>query len=95
MNNLLENAVAAHGGLNRWNQVKSITFDAAVTGALFALKNKADALKDVHFEVDTTRELVTMDFAGQDKRSVFDAHRVVNQRRDGTLIGARDDPEVV
>jgi len=32
-----------------WNQVKSITVDAAITGALWALKNKADALKDVRF----------------------------------------------
>jgi hypothetical protein len=27
MNNLLESAVAAHGGMNRWTQVKSITVD--------------------------------------------------------------------
>jgi hypothetical protein len=31
MNYLLENAVAAHGGLDRWNQVKSITVDASIT----------------------------------------------------------------
>src|SRR6266849_435740 len=93
MNYLLENAVAAHGGLDRWNQVKSITIDASITGALWSLKSKGDALKDVRFAVDTTRELVTMDFAGQDKRSVFEPHRVVLQRRDGALIDARDDPE--
>lgn len=93
MNYLLENAVAAHGGLDRWNQVKSITVDASITGALWSLKSKGDALKDVRFEVDTTRERLTMDFAGQDKRSVFEPHRVVMQRRDGTLIDARDDPE--
>jgi hypothetical protein len=93
MNDLLAGAVAAHGGLDRWNQVKSITVDAAVTGALLALKNQADALKDVRLEVDTTRELVTMDYTGQDKRSVFEPHRVVLQRRDGVLIDVRDDPE--
>src|SRR6266567_1290136 len=65
MNDLLESAVAAHGGLDRWNQVKSITVDASITGALWALKSKGDALKDVRFEVDTTRERLTMDFAGQ------------------------------
>jgi hypothetical protein len=87
------NAVAAHGGLDRWNQVKSITVDASITGALWSLESKGDALNDVRFEVDTTRERLTMDFAGQDKRSVFEPHRVVMQRRDGTLIDARDDPE--
>src|SRR4051794_14247870 len=92
MDELLDIAVAAHGGLDRWNQVKSITVDASITGALFHAKSQADALKNVHLEVDTTREQLTIDFAGQDKRSVFEPNRVVLQRRDGTLTGARDDP---
>ncbi|SEG68067.1 hypothetical protein SAMN05216223_10856 [Actinacidiphila yanglinensis] len=93
MNDLLDAAVVAHGGLDRWNQVTSITVDASVTGALWSLKGQDDALKDVRFEVDTTRERLTTDFTGQDRRSVFEPHRVVLQRRDGTLIDARDDPE--
>ena len=93
MNDLLDAAVAAHGGLDRWNQVKSISVGASVTGALWALKSQDDALQDVRFEVDTTRERLTIDFAGQDKRSVFEPLRVVLQRRDGTLIDTRDDPE--
>ncbi len=32
MNALLDNAVAAHGSSDRWNQVKSITVDAAING---------------------------------------------------------------
>jgi hypothetical protein len=41
MNDLLDNAVAAHGSLDRWNQVKSITVDASINGALRYLKGKA------------------------------------------------------
>ena len=93
MNDLLDSAVAAHGGLDRWNQVKSITAGASVTGALWALKNQADALRDVRFEADTTRERLTIDFTGQDRLAVFEPRRVVMQRRDGALTGARDDPE--
>jgi hypothetical protein len=93
MSELLENAVAAHGGLDRWNAIKSITVDASITGALFHAKSQPDALKNVHLEVDTTRELLTVDFVGQDKRAVFEPGRVAVQRRDGTLTGARDDPE--
>lgn len=93
MNDLLDRALAAHGGLDRWNQVKSITVEASITGALFDVKGDPDAVKDVRFEVDTTRQLLTMDFAGQDKRAIFEPSRVVVQRRDGTLIDARDDPE--
>ena len=92
MNELLENAVAAHGGLDRWNEVKSITVDASITGALFHAKGQADALKNVRLEVDTTRELLTIDVIGQDERAVFEPHRVVLQRPDGTLTSARDEP---
>jgi hypothetical protein len=93
MSHLLESVVAAHGGLDRWNQVKSIAVNASITGAIWSVKSKGDALKDVRFEVDTTRELLTMDFVGQDKRSVFEPSRVVIQRHDGALIEARGDPE--
>jgi hypothetical protein len=93
MNDLLDNAVAAHGSLDRWNQVKSITVDASINGALWYLKGKPDALNDVRFEVDTTRERLTMDFGGQDKRAVFEPSRVEVQGRDGALIDPRDDPE--
>ena len=92
MNDLLKSAVAAHGGMDRWNQIKSITVDASITGAFWHLKGKGDALKDVRLEVDTTRQLVTIQIVGQDKRSVFEPHRVVIQRSDGALIDARDDP---
>ena len=57
------------------------------------VKGKVDAVKDVRCEVDTKRQLLTVDFAGHDKRSVFEPHRVVIQRRDGALIDARDEPE--
>jgi hypothetical protein len=93
MNDLLNTAVAAHGGLDVWNQVKSITVNASITGAVWFVKHQGDALKDVRFEVDTRRELLTMDFVGQDKRLVFEPDRVETQRGDGALIDERDDPE--
>jgi hypothetical protein len=93
MNNLLESAITAHGGLDRWNQVKSITVDASITGAVWHVKNQGDALKNIRFEVDTTRQLLAIDFVGQDKRSVFEPHRVEIQHGDGGLIDERDDPE--
>ena len=41
MNDLPEAAVASHGGLDRWNQVKSITVGAPVTGAPCYLTGEA------------------------------------------------------
>src|SRR5438309_10268377 len=77
MNDLLESAVAAHGGLDRWNQLTSITVDVSITGALWHVKGKPDVLKDVRLTTDTKRQMLAMDFVGQDKRSVFEPSRVV------------------
>jgi hypothetical protein len=93
MNDLLESAVAAHGGMDRWNQLTAITVTASITGALFHVKGNPDAVKDVRSEANTKRQLLTMDYVGQDKQSVFEASRVVIQRRDGAQIDARDEPE--
>ena len=93
MSDLLEVAVAAHGGLDRWNGITSIEVAATITGATWFVKGKGDALKNVRFEVDTTRARLTMDFVGQDRRSIFEPSRVVMQRGDGVLIDSRDDPE--
>ncbi|KAA0111077.1 hypothetical protein [Mycolicibacterium sp. P1-5] len=92
MNDLLATAVAAHGGLDRWNRIQTIRVDAAISGAFWQMKGKSDAMRNVHLEVDTTRERLTMDFVGQDRRSIFEPDRVVVQNPDGT-VDARDDPE--
>jgi hypothetical protein len=93
VNDLLERAVAAHGGSDRWSQITAITAHAAITGALWNVKGKVDALKNVCFEANTKQQLLTMDFIGQDKRSVFEPHRVAMHRENGTLIDAREEPE--
>src|SRR5260370_41322688 len=76
MNDLLESAVAAHGGLDRWNQLTSLTVDASITGALWHVKGVPDVLKDVRLAADTKRQRLAIDFVGQDKPSVFEPSRV-------------------
>ena len=94
MTSLLDRAVNAHGGVERWNRVKSITVDASITGAVWHVKNQGDALKDIRFEVDTTRQRVAVEYLGQDRRSVFEPDRVEIHRGDGRLTDARDHPEM-
>ena len=93
MNDLLATAVAAHGGLDRWNQIKTINVKAAISGAFWQIKGKADAMSDVRLEVDTTQQQLTMDYVSQDRRSLFQPDRVVLQQPDGTVVDARDNPE--
>jgi hypothetical protein len=93
MNELLSLAVKAHGGLDRWNKIKSVRIAASITGAIWYVKGKPDVLKDVVLTAETKTERVTVDFSGQDKRAIFEPYRVVMQKADGTTIEARDNPE--
>jgi hypothetical protein len=93
MNELLSLAVKAHGGLERWNKVTSVKVAASITGAIWFVKSKGDALKNIVMTVETRRERLTTDFPGQDKRSVFEPARIVMEKADGTAIETRDDPE--
>jgi hypothetical protein len=52
MNDLLEIAVAAHGGLDRWNQVTSVTVGASITGTFWQVKSKGDALGRHDFTIE-------------------------------------------
>jgi len=93
MRDLLNFSLDAHGGLKRWNKVQSVTLAASVGGEIWRDKSKVGYLKSVLLNVETKREHVTMDFPSQDKRSVFEPNRVEMQRRDGTVVATRDDPE--
>jgi hypothetical protein len=93
MNELLQLAVDAHGGLRRWNEISSITVAASLTGAIWFVKSQGDYLKDVVMTVDTAKERLVTDFPGQDKRFIFEPQRLVMERRDGTLMQERENPE--
>ena len=47
MNDLLDTAIEAHGGLERWNQLDSVSARLIQGGALWALKGQAGVLDDV------------------------------------------------
>jgi hypothetical protein len=89
---LLDIALKAHGGLDRWNEVKSIRVNASITGAIWFVKGKPDVLKNVTITAETKRERLTMDIHGQDQRMIFEPDRVVIQTADGRPITERNDP---
>ncbi len=93
MNNLLQEAVDAHGGLKRWNEINRITVAASLTGAIWFVKSQGDYLKNVVMQVDTKRERMVTNFPGQNKRFIFEPERLVMERLDGQVLMARDQPE--
>jgi hypothetical protein len=93
MSELLDRAVEAHGGMDRWNKVKAIKVATSITGAIWYVKGKGDFLKNVVLTAETRNERLTVDFPGQNKRAVFQPSRIVIETANGTLIEARDNPE--
>jgi hypothetical protein len=79
-------------GLDRWRQVKAITVAASITGGIWYVKGKGDFLKNVVLTSETQAERLIVDFVGQDKRAIFEPHRIKIEKVDGTLIEARDNP---
>ena len=50
MNDLLQVAVSAPGGLSRWNRLKRVKAKLSTTGAILQVKGKSDVLKDVSIQ---------------------------------------------
>ena len=93
MTDLLDMAVAAHGGLEHWNTIKTIDVDLSITGAIWYVKSRPNVLQNIAMEVHTDEERVATTFGDKDMRSIFEPDRVVIEKKDGTLIESRDDPE--
>jgi hypothetical protein len=92
MNELLEVAVRAHGGLDRWSQWKSLKSNISITGALWQVKSRPDVLKEIRMEVGLRRQQLTTYRAGEDRRFVWTPNSVVIETADGRVLNHFDDP---
>ena len=93
MNDLLNIAITAHGGLDRWNKVNSIRISGSITGAIWNVKGREDVLKNLAMTLETKRERVIMDLPGQNKQTIFEPNRVVIQTAQGDILSEHDEPE--
>ncbi|TBY27445.1 helix-turn-helix domain-containing protein [Rhizobium leguminosarum] len=93
MNDLLQFAVDAHGGLDRWNSFSNLSVDVQV-GGIWAYKGQGSLFSRHVFEIETHRQhLRIWPFTGSDRTSDFrpDLLQVVTEA--GETIEARPDPE--
>ena len=73
---LLDRVVEAHGGLERWHEVRYLDVRLMVSGGLFQIKGQPEGLHDVLMRIETQRPAVTP-FGRPDCRG-----RVVEERTD-------------
>jgi hypothetical protein len=93
MSDLLEAVIEAHGGLERWNQLETISARLAQGGVLWALKGQAGVLDDVVVTASLHREQAShRPFGAAGRRSSFTPGRVAILNGDGSVVEALDRP---
>lgn len=94
MNDLLALALKAHGGLQRWDEFKTLKAELTVGGAIWQVKQQPGLLSNKVFEINTHTERLTITpFSGPDSRSVFVPDLLALETLDGKIIEMRDHPE--
>jgi hypothetical protein len=92
MNELLKLAVDAHGGLDRWNRLKTITASMSITGGIWHLKSRPDVLKDVVIEASLHEEKVVTRYRDQNRCTIFTPHEIISKSEDGKRFERRANP---
>jgi len=89
---LLATAIAAHGGLDRWNEYASVRANASVGGALWALKGRPGVLADITVEARLHEQRVTTHLNGRGLRYSFVPGRVAVEDEGGRVVSERAEP---
>jgi hypothetical protein len=90
---LLDDALAACGGLDRWQELESFTLHISITGALLARHGKAEMLKEIVVEGSTREPLLRIEgFTAPDKRAVYWPSRIAVEDRHGHILQERHEP---
>jgi hypothetical protein len=93
MSNLLDTAIEAHGGLDRWNQLHAVSARLIQGGALWGLKGQEGVLYGAMVTASLHEERVShRPFGAPDRHSAFTPSRVAIETDDGTLLEALDQP---
>jgi hypothetical protein len=93
MNDLAKFAMDAHGGLDRWRQLKMVSARLLQGGVLWGLKGKDSILNDVHVTADLRKEWAShWPFTKPDRHTSFQPDRVAIETSDGEVVEERFNP---
>jgi hypothetical protein len=93
MTDLLASALAAHGGLPRWNHLTTLRATLSVTGAIWAAKGRAEVFRDVAVEADLYRRRIVLSPVGWDARRSDYCNNVISLLdAGGRVLQRSDDP---
>lgn len=90
---LLEFAIDAHGGWERWEKLNKLAARASVGGGLWPLKGKDGILDHVQVEVDLHRQrTIFSPFIEPGKKAVYEPNRVAVELDDESVLESRKNP---
>jgi len=90
---LLEDALSAAGGLDRWRELRRFTAYLSIKGELLARTRKAGMLSEVVAEGSTrVQSLRLTGFVAPNKRGTYRPDRVAIENLDGSLLQERNNP---
>jgi hypothetical protein len=93
MNDLLQFALDAHGGLDAWNAFSALELKVSIGGAIWEFKQNPGLLKSATYNMRTHEERLTITgFCAPDRRISFVPNRLVLERLDGQMVESRDNP---
>ncbi|MCM0678883.1 hypothetical protein NCC78_30055 [Micromonospora phytophila] len=93
MNELLARVIDVHGGLDRWNELTSVSARVLGGGGLWVLKGQDGVLNDVVTRVELHRQVArTAPFGGPGLRSVVTPDRAAIETEAGEVVEERIHP---
>jgi hypothetical protein len=93
MSELRDLVIDAHGGIARWNKVKTIEGDMSITGGLWTRKGWPDVLKNVHVTAAAANQWISYrPFISASMRSSYTPDRAVIETVDGKPVKDRKNP---
>ena len=92
MNDLLNKAVAAHGGLVRWRQLTKLSANMSITGAIWPAKGQDGALTGIRVEAQLHSQHVIIHQLRRQRKLIFTPQIVTLETESGELLGSRDNP---
>lgn len=93
MSDLLDMAIAAHGGQKRWDEIDEVRGHAKIGGGVWHLKGWPDVYTDVHTRILTKRPRTEYaPFLKEGQHGVWEPDRTAILASDGRVLGKLEEP---
>ena len=96
MTDLLDDVIAAHGGMDAWDRLQTVQGQFRIGGAIWVFKSVPDVLADVTISAQLhTQDITICPVGGAGNSSVFADRRLEWRSESGAVLETRTDPKTL